>query len=178
MSSVGEQLREERERQKLTISQVADATNIKNDHIRALEQGLWDVFGAVAYARGFVRNYARHLRLDADALVKQLNVELGDGDGRRGDSFGSGMRRGVLDFMMLHLSRIRWSWMFPLVLGLGVLGAAWWGLKTWKSDNVSGAKDAGATLGSGLVHTPPVRHSDTLAVPAGTNGAASSGPRH
>ena len=171
MSSVGEQLRVERERQKLTIPQVADATNIKNDHIRALEQGLWDTFGAVAYVRGFVRNYARYLRLDADALVQQLNAELGDGEGRRGESFGSGMRRGVLDFMMLHLSRVRWSWLFPLVLSVGVLGAVWWGFKTWRSDNVGSTKDQGPALSGGLIHAPPTHHSDTLSVPAGTNTA-------
>ena len=178
MSSVGEQLRAERERRKLTISEVADATNIKKDHILALEQGLWDSFSAVAYVRGFVRSYARHLRLDADGLVKQLNDELGEAEGRRADSLSGGAHRGVVDFLMFHLSRIRWSWLFPLLLGAAVLAASWWGWKTWRADNVSGAKSAGPALGGGLIHAPPPKHSDTLTIPAGTNGASQSSPRH
>ncbi|HTI68508.1 MAG TPA: helix-turn-helix domain-containing protein [Candidatus Limnocylindria bacterium] len=168
MSSVGDQLRAERERRKLTIQQVADATNIKNDHIRALEQGLWDAFGAVAYVRGFLRSYARHLRLDADALVAQLNTELGDGDGRKGDS-ASGIRRGVVDFLMLHLSRIRWSWLFPLLLALAICGAMVWGWRTWRTDSVNDVKSAGPVLGGGLIHAPATKHSDTLPIPNPTN---------
>jgi hypothetical protein len=58
MPSVAEQLRAARERQKRTVHEVADATNIKADHIRALEAGEWKVFSAPVYIRGFTRTYA------------------------------------------------------------------------------------------------------------------------
>ena len=44
MPTVAEQLRAAREATKLTIEQVADATKIRTDHIRALEQGNFSAF--------------------------------------------------------------------------------------------------------------------------------------
>ena len=44
MSEVGEQLHAAREALKLTIQQIADATKIRTDHIRALEEGHYEVF--------------------------------------------------------------------------------------------------------------------------------------
>ena len=51
-SSVGEQLRKARESRRLTLSQVADATKIKSDHIAALEEGDFHPFSAPVYIRG------------------------------------------------------------------------------------------------------------------------------
>jgi cytoskeletal protein RodZ len=172
VASVGDQLRQERERQKLTVEQVADATNIKNDHIRALEQGRWEAFDAVVYSRGFLRNYARHLRLDADRLVQQFNSEISDGKGEDDDSFPPGSRRGALDLIMLKLSRIRWTWLFPVVLGLAVVASLGFGIKKWRASSPSSGSP---TLGSGLIQPAPTRHSDTLAIP--TN-VLPTGPRH
>ena len=44
MSTVADKLRQAREAQNLTIHQIADITKIRTDHIRALEQGNFDVF--------------------------------------------------------------------------------------------------------------------------------------
>ena len=66
MPTVAEQLRQAREEQKLNIYQVAEITKIKTDHIRALESGSYDSFSAPVYIRGFVRSYAKVLKLDLD----------------------------------------------------------------------------------------------------------------
>ena len=44
MSTVAEQLRSAREAKKLTVEQVAETTKIRTDHIRALEEGNFNVF--------------------------------------------------------------------------------------------------------------------------------------
>src|SRR5207253_137981 len=44
MSTVAEQLRLAREARNLTVHQVADITKIRTDHIRALEEGNFDMF--------------------------------------------------------------------------------------------------------------------------------------
>ena len=44
MSTVAEQLRQAREAQKLTIQELAEITKIRSDHIRALEEGNFNVF--------------------------------------------------------------------------------------------------------------------------------------
>ncbi len=76
MSTVAEQLRAAREARKLTVQQVADATKIRTDHIRALEDGNFSVFSAPIYIRGSVKNYATMLKLDVPQLMAALDDEL------------------------------------------------------------------------------------------------------
>jgi len=76
MPTVAEQLRAAREARKLTIPQVADATKIRTDHIRALEDGNFDAFPAPIYIRGSVKNYATLLKLDVPKILADLEAEL------------------------------------------------------------------------------------------------------
>jgi hypothetical protein len=46
------------------MQQVVEITKIRTDHLRALEAGNYDVFSAPVYIRGFVRGYAKLLKLD------------------------------------------------------------------------------------------------------------------
>jgi len=133
MRSTGDLLRAERERRRLTVAQVADATKIKGDHIRAIEADDWSAFSAPVYVRGFVKTYARHLRLDPEALAAQLDAELEGRDDFDERGLGSGsLRRGPLDFVMLKLALLRWQVLFPLALGIALLVAAWWAWNAWQ----------------------------------------------
>jgi cytoskeletal protein RodZ len=76
MPTVAEQLRAAREAKKLTVQQVADATKIRTDHIRALEDGNFNVFSAPIYIRGSVKNYAAMLKLDVPQITAALDAEL------------------------------------------------------------------------------------------------------
>ena len=76
MPTVAEQLRAAREAAKLTVQQVADATKIRTDYIRALEDGNFNVFSAPIYIRGSVKNYATMLKLDAPQIMAALDAEL------------------------------------------------------------------------------------------------------
>jgi cytoskeletal protein RodZ len=76
MPTVVEQLRAAREARKLTVQQVADATKIRTDHIRALENGNFNVFSAPIYIRGSVKNYATMLKLDVPQIMAALDAEL------------------------------------------------------------------------------------------------------
>jgi cytoskeletal protein RodZ len=77
MPTVAEQLRAAREAKKLSVQQVADATKIRTDHIRALEEGNFSAFSAPVYIRGSVKNYAAQLKLDVPQLMLLLDGELG-----------------------------------------------------------------------------------------------------
>lgn len=134
MSTVGDQFRAERERRGLTIHQAADGTNIKTDHIRALEAGNWSVFSAPVYVRGFARNYARFLRLDDRTIVAAINEELGEHADLDVEGGVTGRNRGPLDAAMLRLSRVRWTLVFPILLGLVLAIALWFGWKKWQED--------------------------------------------
>jgi cytoskeletal protein RodZ len=150
MPSVAEQLRSERERLTRTVHDVANATNIKADHIRALEAGDWKVFGAPVYIRGFTRTYAKELRLDVATLMAELEVELGRSGEYSEPPSLTGQRKGPLDFITLWLSRVKWQWLFPVAVGLVVAFVCWAGYLAWKSGrNTAGAPPA-LPIGSGL----------------------------
>lgn len=72
----GETLRIERERQKLTIQDIEQGTSIRAVYIEALENGEYDKLPGAVYAKGFVKNYANFLNLDADKLAKDFAAEL------------------------------------------------------------------------------------------------------
>jgi cytoskeleton protein RodZ len=108
MATVAEQLRSAREEQMLNVYQVAEITKIKTDHIRALEAGDYEMFSAPVYIRGFVRTYAKALRLDPTRLLADLEVELGRSDRfREPPPLTSGPGR-TLDFVMLQLTKLNW----------------------------------------------------------------------
>jgi Helix-turn-helix domain len=151
--SVAEQLKAERERQERTVHDVANVTNIKTDHIRALESGDWDAFGAQVYIRGFTRTYAKELRLDIPRIMSELETELGASEDYSAPPPLTGRRKGPLDFITLWLSRVRWQWMFPILIGLAVLVAGWMGYRSWVSSRIV-TGGAGAPARSVLAPTP------------------------
>lgn len=162
MPTVGERLRGERERQKLTIHQVADGTNIKTDHIRALEDGKWEAFSAPVYIRGFTRTYARYLRLDDKAVVADLDAELGKTADYAGPPSLVPQRKGPIDALMLGLSRVRWRLVFPILLGLAVVAVVVWGMQWWKTRP---KQDPLVGLGSGLYQPRPSSGTALLPLP-------------
>ncbi len=147
MPSVGEQLRLGRERRQLSVTEVANSTNIKSDHIRAMEEGDWSAFSAPVYIKGFVRTYATHLKLEVGSVVEQLEAELRAHPDLSEPPSLTGRRRGVVDWVMLQFSRVRWVIVFPVLVGIGVIVAGYFGLKAWKKQ---GGGTPPATLGPGL----------------------------
>jgi len=120
MPTVAELLREAREEQKLNIYQVAEITKIKTDHIRALEAGQYDAFSAPVYIRGFVRTYAKALRLDVAQVSAALDAELARTERFSGPPPLEDRPRGALDFFMLQLSKLNWR-VVGTLLGLGIV---------------------------------------------------------
>jgi len=72
---VGADLREARERMGLELADVAVALRIQFVHLDALEHGRFQELPGPAYAIGFIRSYARYLRLDGDAAAAQFKSE-------------------------------------------------------------------------------------------------------
>jgi len=74
--TVGEQLRAAREAKGMRSADVAQALKLSPRQVDALEAGDWSGLPGQTFIRGFVRNYARLLRLDPDVLVGQLDPRL------------------------------------------------------------------------------------------------------
>src|SRR5687768_10574464 len=73
---IGAALREERERQGLTLEDLEARTKIRTRYLRALENEDWDILPGPAYVRGFLRTYASTLGLDAEDLVDDYREEF------------------------------------------------------------------------------------------------------
>ena len=72
IATVGEQLREGRLAAGWSIDAVAQQLKLAPRQVQALEDDEFGLLPGRTFVRGFVRNYARLLRLDADALLAQL----------------------------------------------------------------------------------------------------------
>ncbi|HEV2393862.1 MAG TPA: helix-turn-helix transcriptional regulator [Verrucomicrobiae bacterium] len=117
MSTVAAQLHQAREARRLTVEQVAEITKIRSDHLRALEKGDFNIFSAPVYIRGFVRTYSTLLKLDVPQIMASLDAELGQTQKFAEPPPLSGPPRGVLDLLMLQLSKVDWR------KGIAVVGA-------------------------------------------------------
>ena len=120
MSTVAEQLHDAREARSLTVYQVAEVTKIRTDHIRALEEGNFNVFSAPVYIRGFVRTYGTLLKLDVPQLMDALDKELGRTDKFREPPPLTEQRRGFMYFVTLQLSKVNWR-IASVVIGVLVV---------------------------------------------------------
>lgn len=63
MVHIGEKFREEREKKGCTLEEVSKATKIRSSFLTAIEKGDYKKLPSATYAYGFVRNYARFLKL-------------------------------------------------------------------------------------------------------------------
>ncbi len=163
MSTVGEQLQKAREARGLTVEQVAEITKIRVDHLRALEAGDFSVFPALVYVRGFVRTYATLLKLDVHEVLAGLEEELGRTRDPVEPLSLSKEEHGVLDFLMLQLSKVDWR-KGAVAMAVMVLAASLFlGVVAWKhyrsADPLKGLKPG--------VYQPPQKHSgETLPLPS------------
>src|SRR5436190_10480805 len=131
MSTVGQQLRTAREARNLTIQEVAEATKIRSDHLRALEEETYDVFSAPVYIRGFIRTYATFLKLDAKKLVEEVKTSLAGSEKHRENPSFSPSKKSFLNVAMYQVSKVNWRIGLPLVLVAALLLGAFFAIKAW-----------------------------------------------
>lgn len=77
--TVGEQLKAERERQGLTLSDLATRTRVPMRHLDAIERSDFAALPGTTYTLGFTRSYASSVGLDAVKLNNDLREELAQG---------------------------------------------------------------------------------------------------
>jgi cytoskeletal protein RodZ len=75
VSTLGEQLRAQRERKGITLEQAAADTRIREKFLTALEGGDYPALPGAVYTRGFLRNYAEYLDLETAELVALFQQE-------------------------------------------------------------------------------------------------------
>ncbi|MDP1651963.1 MAG: DUF4115 domain-containing protein [Rhodocyclaceae bacterium] len=75
-ASVGRLLCDAREAAGLTVAEVAQSLKFSPRQIQLLEADDYDALPGTTIVRGFVRSYARLLKLDADRLLQVLDVSI------------------------------------------------------------------------------------------------------
>jgi cytoskeleton protein RodZ len=75
-SGFGPALAQARVRAGLSVEQAAARLRLNSKQLDALEQEDLEALPAAAYVNGFVRNYARELKIDPYPLVEDLNAKL------------------------------------------------------------------------------------------------------
>jgi len=69
MQTVGELLRDERERKGLSIKEIENAISIRTLYINAIEEENYKIVPGEVYLKGFIRNYANYLGLNGQEMV-------------------------------------------------------------------------------------------------------------
>lgn len=75
--TVGQTLREAREARGLTLRDIAGITKIQVATLECLENDRFDEIHAEVFVRGFLRAFAREVRVDADAIVASYLEQQG-----------------------------------------------------------------------------------------------------
>lgn len=162
----GRRLAAERERKGLSIDDIAARLRFNPKQVQAIESEKLPALPA-PFLRGFVRNYARELKLDPAPLLEELNQRLGP-DARRveQEDKSSGGSRGRFGE---HVSgRLV---MLAVILGLVALLLVGWLASRNEATRPGGAPQASAQLAT--VAAPPVDEgkrpaSETATTPAGS----------
>ncbi|WP_043600432.1 RodZ domain-containing protein [Solidesulfovibrio magneticus] len=74
LREIGTMLREERERQGLSLDTVSDKTKISRSCLAAIEEGNDSLLPHPVYAKGFIKNYARLLGVDHAEFASRLST--------------------------------------------------------------------------------------------------------
>ncbi|WP_269542844.1 helix-turn-helix domain-containing protein [Cerasicoccus fimbriatus] len=87
MPNIGDRLEEARKRQGVSIREASEATKIRGDLLLSLENNNFDFDLPDVYKRGFLKLYARYLKLDTDKIMADFEAAmLGRSKHKRSDS--------------------------------------------------------------------------------------------
>jgi cytoskeletal protein RodZ len=160
MSTVAEQLRAAREAKNLTVEQVAEATKIRTDHVRALEDGTFTAFSATVYIRGSVKIYAKFLKLEEAPLLATLDGEL-----KGTQKFSEPpplveQKKNFIDFLILAFAKLNWKMGFAGIVAVVLVVIIGLAFFAWKHHKQS---DPLANLPPAVYQ--PANNGDTLPLP-------------
>jgi cytoskeleton protein RodZ len=83
VARLGDLLRQQREQMGVTMPQAAEDTRIREKFLQAIESGDYQSLPGTVYTKGFLRNYAHYLNLDAEEMLALYTGERGGADPAR-----------------------------------------------------------------------------------------------
>lgn len=79
MRTVGQVLKEERERKFYTLDEIEKATKIRKELLSALEAGQYQKLPPQTFVQGFIKNYGKFLGLNPEKLLAVYRREFSEG---------------------------------------------------------------------------------------------------
>ncbi|MBI2040194.1 helix-turn-helix domain-containing protein [Candidatus Microgenomates bacterium] len=79
MRTVGQVLKEERERKLYTLEEIEKSTKIRKELLEALEKGNYTKLPPPTFVQGFIKNYGKFLGLPTDKLLAIYRREFSEG---------------------------------------------------------------------------------------------------
>ena len=164
-SDIGAELRASREARDLDIPTVAQDLRIREAYLRSLESGAYEDLPGVPYAIGFVRSYAKYLRLDPADMVRRFKAEVNAHPERDHLAFPQPVRYGRMPGIAL------------IAISIAIAGMLYGGWYFYSAEqNESLAAKARATGDAVAKTTAPMgTAADTAAAPARGASVAKAG---
>src|SRR3989344_3879414 len=78
MRTVGQILKEEREKKFYTLDEVEKVTKIRKELLQALEAGQYQKLPPPTFVQGFIKNYGRFLGLNSEKLLAVFRREFSE----------------------------------------------------------------------------------------------------
>ncbi|MBI2334961.1 helix-turn-helix domain-containing protein, partial [Candidatus Daviesbacteria bacterium] len=79
MRTVGQVLKEEREKKFYTLDEIEKATKIRRELLEALELGQYQKLPPLTFIQGFIKNYGKFLGLNTEKLLAIFRREFSEG---------------------------------------------------------------------------------------------------
>jgi len=80
MRTVGQVLKEERERKFYSLDEIEKATKIRKELLEALEAGYYQKLPPLTFIQGFIKNYGKFLNLNTEKLLAIFRREFSEGE--------------------------------------------------------------------------------------------------
>ena len=115
METLGGLFRQTRERQRLSLEQIASRTRIQQHHLHALEEEDFASLPAKVFVKGFVRSYARALGLDEENAIQLFLTSSSNFYDRNQEE----EQHIQVTLQAAHRKRFNWNFVVILFLALG-----------------------------------------------------------
>lgn len=121
VTTVGAQLRAAREALGLSHRDMAEITKIQVPYLECLEADRFEELPAEVFVRGFLRSYARELRLDEESLFEHYLRQTGQGANPVREQLEAGITSADNETRDMRYTRRSRAGKFAYGIGLGLL---------------------------------------------------------
>ncbi|HVR43505.1 MAG TPA: helix-turn-helix domain-containing protein [Thermoanaerobaculia bacterium] len=184
-ATFGDELRKEREIRGVSLKEIAEATKVSRRFLAAIEKDDYKKLPAPVFARGFVREYARYLGLDAEEMVTRYihyTHSLEDPElEEQPEPLHSDRVTGEIPRPYARVDRNIWIFLVLLAIFIGaIFGVRAWMASRSESSAAPPAEDAAPSPSALPANEerpsdPEIGPADTTALPASLIAASGGG---